>query len=253
MIAESWARLFERDGYVVFERSIPDCVLEGLRTECDRLLEAHMAMMSGVGAITLGLSQHDARYFVHGGYEASVILADFLHSPFVAGVAQPLLGDDIFLFLELFVIKPRGTGTAFAWHQDSGYLLATPHRPYVTLWCALDDMTEENGALHVLPFGRGSPNYVLPHFKKKPTNDLVGYCGEDPGIPLCVPAGSIVALSSLVLHGSGPNASGSQRRAYLAAYSAEPILTSQGKHWNRAEPLLRDGQRCDPPARRQPD
>lgn len=38
--------------------------------------------------------------------------------------------------------------TSFAWHQDSGYSVyqggASRHKPYVTFWIALDDMSEKN-------------------------------------------------------------------------------------------------------------
>ena len=37
----------------------------------------------------------------------------------------------------------------------SGYVgTDTPHRPYLTCWVALDDMSEENGTVHVLPAPR---------------------------------------------------------------------------------------------------
>ena len=39
----------------------------------------------------------------------------------------------------------------FSWHQDSGYVGYPDHKPYLTCWCALDDMSEENGTVISCP------------------------------------------------------------------------------------------------------
>ena len=49
--------------------------------------------------------------------------------------------------------------SGFSWHQDSGYVKwydpTTQHKPYVTCWCTLDDVSEENGTVYILPHSRG--------------------------------------------------------------------------------------------------
>ena len=98
----------------------------------------------------------------------------------------------------------------FSWHQDSGYVKwydpTTNHKPYVTCWCTLDDVSEKNGTVYILPHSRaGTRDKIIDHTKEEGSNDLIGYTGSDPGDPLIVPAGSIVAFDSYVLHRSGPN------------------------------------------------
>jgi hypothetical protein len=79
---------------------------------------------------------------------------------------------------------------------------------------------------------------MVPHIKDPETNDKVGYFGDDPGLPLIVPAGSIACFSSTVFHRSGFNTTDRMRRIFLAQYSAEPILKSDGSApWNLAEPF----------------
>ena len=74
------------------------------------------------------------------------------------------------------------------------------------------------------------------------SNDKVGYFGSDPGITVEVPAGSIVAFTSLNFHSSGTNTTNRMRRVYLAQYSPEPIRSADGsKLWGNAEPLLLNG------------
>ena len=72
-------------------------------------------------------------------------------------------------------------------------------------------------------------------------DDLIGYHGDDPGIAMIVPAGSVVAFTSYNFHRSGPNTTGRMRRVYLTQYSAEPIRGADGGLWAQAVPFLRGG------------
>ena len=160
---------------------------------------------------------------------------------------------DAWLFHEQWVVKNAEVGMKFAWHQDSGYL-GFPHPPYLSCWCPLDDVSEKNGTIYVLPHGRGGTrDRIIPHVKEPGSNDLVGYAGEDPGIAINVPAGSIVAFTSYNLQRSGPNLTRAMRRVYLAQYSAEPIHQPGTRTPGaQATPTLRDGPNVYEPAADRP-
>jgi hypothetical protein len=100
----------------------------------------------------------------------------------------------------------------------------------------------------VLPYSRAGTRDVVAHHRDPQTNDLIGYAGDDPGDPLSLPAGSIAAFSSTLLHRTGPNTTHQPRRVYIAQYTAEPLLNldhSQPRHL--AEPLLIAGHRPPKP------
>ena len=62
-------------------------------------------------------------------------------------------------------------------------------------------------------------------------------------MPICTRAGSIVVFSSVTLHRSGANRTPHQRRAFLAQYSPEPVLTADGTMlWGNGVPFLRAGR-----------
>ncbi|MEK6337328.1 MAG: phytanoyl-CoA dioxygenase family protein [Acidobacteriota bacterium] len=195
---------FHQEGYFVLESIMAEQELTQLRIECQKSLDLQVASMETVGAETLGLSHKEKRYSLPCRHEESPCLERFLFGDLMNEIVRSVLGRDAYLFLELFVVKWPRTGLPFAWHQDSGYLLGNPHKPYVSLWCALDDMTEENGALYVLPYSRAGSKEVVEHKKDKKVNDLVGYQGDEPGIALPVPSGSIIVLSSTTFHCSVP-------------------------------------------------
>ena len=74
----------------------------------------------------------------------------------------------------------------------------TVHEPYLTCWCALDDVDETNGTVYLLPHSRaGTKGRIITHSRDAVSHDLIGYTGDDPGVALDVPAGSIVAFLEL--------------------------------------------------------
>jgi ectoine hydroxylase-related dioxygenase (phytanoyl-CoA dioxygenase family) len=236
------AQSFRDEGYFVVDDAVPQDDLEALRAECQRLVAEREAEMDRLGVDVIDLDHRGRRYFVHG-YDDSAVLRRFLASDLMVDVARAALGDTVYLFNEQFVVKGAELGMRFAWHQDSGFI-DHPHRPYVTCWIPLDDVSESNGTVYVLPFSRAGGRDVVPHVREEGTNDLIGYTGDDPGIPLVVPAGTVVGFSSTLLHRTGPNSTDRQRRVYVTQYSSEPILAEDGEGPRHlAVPLLVDGIR----------
>lgn len=239
---------FKQDGYFIVENALTEQQLNMLRSECQRFVDAYETEMEAQGVTDIGISHYKKRYFVEGRGQDSPEIAEFLMSQLMADVCRAILGDDVYLFLEQYVVKVADVGTKFGWHQDSGYI-DHYHDPFLTCWCALDDMTIENGTLYVLPYERAKmhPSDLFEHRIEEETNDRVGYYGDDPGIPVLVPAGSMVVFSSRLFHRSGANVSHQIRRAYEARYSAKPIMDKDGrKLQNKAVPILQKGQRVAP-------
>ena len=216
--------------------------LQALRGECQRFIDERDREMDRLGVDTLDLDHRGSRYFVHA-YGASPAVRRFLFSELMAEVAQAALGDTVYVFNEQYVVKAAERGMKFGWHQDSGFI-PYRHQPYLTCWIALDDVTEANGTVYLLPYARAGTREVVQHVRDEETNDLVGYFGDDPGDPVVVPAGSMACFSSTLFHRSGANTTDRMRRVYLAQYSAEPILNedrSGPRHL--AEPVLVAGHR----------
>ena len=213
---------FARDGYVVLESVLSAGQLEALRGECARLIAAKDAEMDALGVDTLLLNHRGSRYFMSGFSRESEALRGFLFSSLMADVCRATLGPDVLLFNEQYVVKAAERGMSFGWHQDSGYVTAE-HRPYLTCWIPLDDVDERNGTVHLLPYSQAGTRDVVPHRHDEATNDMVGYFGPEPGVPIVAPAGSIACFSSTVFHRSGANTTDRMRRVYVAQYSVEPI------------------------------
>ncbi|MGC2403210.1 MAG: phytanoyl-CoA dioxygenase family protein [Acidobacteriaceae bacterium] len=247
MISPSQQEQYRSEGYLILSGVIPQRELTMLREECAYYLGYYDALMDSKGVETENLSHRGKRYFINNRYRLSPRLWQFVFSDLMAQVAEATVGPTAYLFHEQWVVKGAEQGMKFSWHQDSGYVKwydpTTSHRPYVTCWCTLDDVSEENGTVYLLPHSRAGTNrQIIDHVKESGTNDLIGYAGSDPGDPVIVPSGSIVAFDSFVFHRSGANRTENMRRIYLPQYSAAPILRPDGKPWAMATPFLKEGK-----------
>jgi ectoine hydroxylase-related dioxygenase (phytanoyl-CoA dioxygenase family) len=237
-------RRFTVEGFFVIEEVVPAEDLEALRGECQRFIDERDREMDRLGVDTLDLDHRGSRYFVHA-YGKSPPIERFLFSDLMADVARAALGSTVYLFNEQYVVKAAERGMKFGWHQDSGFIPYT-HPPYLTCWIPLDDVTEANGTVYLLPYSRAGTREVVPHVRDDESNDLVGYFGDDPGDPVIVPAGSIACFSSTLFHRSGPNTTDHVRRVYLAQYSTEQILDdARTEPRHLAEPFLIGGERVE--------
>ena len=129
--------------------------------------------------------------------------------------------------------------------------MAVRHKPYVTCWVALDDMSAANGTISIFPFGRSPLRGLMEHPWEASVNGMVGYDGDDEGDLVEVPAGTLVAFSSFLLHKSGPNTTERPRRSYFIAYTPELFAHADPAKgvYNSGEPLLQDGKLTTSPGK----
>jgi hypothetical protein len=246
---ETQGEHFAREGYAVFERVLIGDALELLRAECDAFVDRENQRMDALGVDTIGISHRGKRYFANECQRERPSLRSVLFGRVMADICRATLGPDAYFFFDQYVVKGPEGGLPFSWHQDSGYVVGNggpaDHAPYLTCWCPLDDATVENGTVRVLPFSRApqSRDAILPHDRQPGTNDLVGWPGEEAGVTVEAPAGSVVAFSSRLLHATGANRTDRPRRVYLAQYTPEAMLDPGTRQLRRnAIALLRHGE-----------
>ena len=211
---------FRKQGYLVFEDALGPDDLDMLRATCDALLSEPPDDGGGdVHKIGLG----DARRFLRHRHPDFPALEAFLLGQTSAKIAAACGIENPMLFNEQFVVKGAGTGARFAWHQDGAYV-GFEHAPYLTVWIALDDASEENGCVYILPRDLDARPALDRHEWQDDSNELNGYFGQETGIPMTCKAGTVVAFSSLTLHSSGANVTAKPRRAFVCQYSSGPII-----------------------------
>jgi ectoine hydroxylase-related dioxygenase (phytanoyl-CoA dioxygenase family) len=94
----------------------------------------------------------------------------------------------------------------------------------------------------LLPYSQLGIKSRVTHEKEAVTNDKVGYWGDNPGVPVIVPAGSVAVFSSVCFHRSGANTSDKMRRVILTQYSKAPIVNSfTGERLFQGIPFIENG------------
>jgi len=226
--------MFRKQGYAVFPAAVGAEELTSLRTACDTLLDEPVDD-GGDGRHRIGLGR--ARRFLAHRHREFPDVAAFVTGATVAAITAACLGSKGYLFNEQFVVKGSGSGASFAWHQDGAYV-GFDHRPYLTVWIALDDTSEDNGCVYLLPRDLDASPDLDPHEWLEESRELNGYHGPETGTAMTCSAGTVVAFSSLSLHRSGPNTTGRPRRAYVCQYSIDPIRNPKTGALKRfAEPV----------------
>ncbi len=168
IVPDSQRELYKQEGYMILPAVIPPAMLEMLREECSYYLGYYDSIMDAKGVQTEGISHRGKRYFINNRYRLSNRLWQFIFSDLMAKVAEATVGPEAQLFHEQWVVKGAEQGMKFSWHQDSGYVKwydpTTNHKPYVTCWCTLDAVNEENGTVYILPHSRaGTRGKIIDH------------------------------------------------------------------------------------------
>lgn len=257
---------FRSEGYFVVEGALDAESLGIARSTCDRARAALEQDMRERGE-----NRHDnisilgSRYFLRKSRTRYPELRRVLFNDTTAALCRATIGDTAWLQNEQFVVKLREPTSTFPWHQDSGYNVyrggAERHPPYVTLWLALDDVSHANGTISLLPWSLAGGGELLVHAWDETTEAWVAYDGDEQGIEVEVPAGSIVCFSSLSLHRSAPNTTKRPRRSYVIQYTptlfrrandlsavrggTQASLRRAGDIFPEGDPFLRDGRRVD--------
>ncbi len=151
-------------------------------------------------------------------------------NPVIAGIARQLIGcDEVLLFEDNSVIKRPHT-SLLPWHQDYSYWpLEEPAA--VTAWIAIDHITEENGAMQVVPRSHELGERLPVRFgsstafmqESRPDIPEVPQDPASEGRPILsygLQPGQCGFHHPLLWHASSPNTTARPRTAFVLRYVA---------------------------------
>ena len=153
----------------------------------------------------------------HALHELDPVFSEISHLPILGeiaadlGIAQPEIRQSMYIFKQ-----PR-IGGEVNWHQDATFFYTDP-LSVVTYWFAIEDATLDNGCLWVEPAGHTGP--LRERFNRESNVTSMVVLDEKPwpstegGIPLEVPAGTLVCFHGRLPHYSAPNHSNKSRQAF---------------------------------------
>jgi ectoine hydroxylase-related dioxygenase (phytanoyl-CoA dioxygenase family) len=164
-------------------------------------------------------------------------------------IVRPLLGDDVKQIINQLHWKPPGAAQAeFGYHQDIRFrrpreAYRNPERSYVQTGIAVDPHFDGNGAMTLLPGSHRAGEIAFPAggrvMDTAKSDDALVQAGLDParGVDLALDPGDVALWGLFMVHGSGPNRSGVDRRFYLNGYV-------RAEDCDRGEWAWRGGRPC---------
>lgn len=230
-LSDAQQQQFTRDGIVVVENAISREQLQALRQQFAAWVQESRGHDRAYGEIADGRPRFDLEpghssqapglRRVNAPSEVSKAYFEVMSNSTVTDMAAGLIGPDVRHHHNKINSKLPGTGTKVGWHQDFAY---TPHSntDLVTALLFLDDVTDDNGPLEVLPGSHKGPLYSLWHdgvFTGAVDEETAEACRA--GAERCTgPAGSVCFMHTCVLHGSAPNHSEQPRTLFITVYAA---------------------------------
>ena len=215
---------YERDGFLIYGSMLSEKELEDLSQRIDALASGEHCNAENAGirlegaAIAGGLqdvSRRDKVWQLGNPHLHDDIILKYTNKPEILDIVTELLGtEDVKLFTTQALMKPAFHGSIVSWHQDSAYWTSVSPPALVSCWTALDDATEENGCMRMLP---GSYKKGLwPHDRR----DFLHAQGVDvsQAVPIVLKAGSCSFHLSLTVHGSLENKTPYRRRGLATSY-----------------------------------
>lgn len=224
MLAQEQIDFYHEQGYLVVEDVLTQNELDEAHQIVDDFVEQSRQLTESEGAFDLEPGHTAENPKVRRMSRPSLyhpLFDGFMRADRVLDILTPLMGAAIRAQGDKLNMKPAEGGSAVEWHQDFAHY---PHSndDLCAVGIALDDATEENGCMMVVPQSHKGP--IFDHHQDgyfigaiSPRRDNIDMSGA---VPLTVKAGGITIHHARTLHGSAENTSGQSRRLLLYQYAA---------------------------------
>lgn len=227
---------FEKDGYIVVKNAVDGKQLESLQSEIENWVEESKLHSEPYGQPTIdGRPRFDmgtdhtafnpTLRRINNPSDISEIYFQVMSDSKMVDMVVDLIGINIKFHHCKINLKCPGANTTVHYHQDFAF---TPHSndDVVTALLLLDDVTEQNGCLMVVPGSHKGPMYSLydgNQFVGR-VNDTTEQSLINEQLPVVGSAGDVCLMHTRLAHGSAPNGSKNSRGLYICVYTAADAI-----------------------------
>lgn len=225
-LSESQFEQYQRDGYVVAENLLSEAEVERVRSRIheyaagERTESAFSRMLEpDVDPGEFGREVDPVRKFEGVGMaREDEVFADLARHEGILDVVEQLQGPNLKLLRSAAMMKPPQVGSEKKFHQDAAYYPIHP-MDHVTVWIALDEATEANGCMRVVPGAHtdGLVGHEAIEYDTDITISERDYGVEDT-VALPMDPGSVLFQHCLLPHYTAENTTERWRRAFILAY-----------------------------------
>jgi hypothetical protein len=204
---------YHREGYVIPQNyRLDDDVLQSLQSALSSVLADNPTILPD-RMINTHLNC-GAPYKIRG----QKAIFELAHDPNILDLAEAVMGPDLILLFTHLFCKPAQSSRAVPWHQDGPFWPVSPLAS-CTVWLALDNADEANGAMRVIP-GSHRRDYLRHDFTDDPNSTLnhginQADVDEFAAQTIALEPGQVSLHDIGIIHGSAANSS-ARRRAGIA-------------------------------------
>lgn len=236
VLSQAQVDAFWRDGVLTVADAVTPEQLDRLNAELAGWVEESRAHSAPFGPPTIDerprfdmgsehSAEHPALRRVNNPSDISEAYLDVMRNARTVDMIADLIGQNVKFHHCKINVKLPGARTEVAYHQDFAY---TPHTndDVVTALLMLDEVTEENGCLMVVPGTHKGPIHSL--FKDGVFTGKMSDAVESDmlarQIPVTGKAGSVCLMHTRLAHGSAANRSQRPRGLYICVYTAADAI-----------------------------
>lgn len=234
MLIQTQVDHFWEQGFVLAENGATPEQLQALSEQLNEWIEESRGHEENYGEMSDGkarfdleaghCAEHPKLRRVANPVDISAAYYEVLIDGVIPDMVADLIGQDVTFHHCKLNIKLPGMQTRVDFHQDHAY---DPHTndDMVTALLLLDDMSEENGCLWVVP---GAHRERYSHFQDgKFTGKVDPKLNpelERRSVPITGKAGDVCLMHTWMVHGGPPNLSDKPRRLLICDYPAADAL-----------------------------
>lgn len=223
---------FWRDGFVCVKDAVTPDQLAAMRALIADWVEESRSHATPFGPETIDgrprfdmggehSAEHPALRRINNPSDLYSPYEDVMRNARVADMVADLIGPNVKFHHDKINLKLPGSHTEVHYHQD---FMFTPHTndDVVTALIMLDDVTEANGCLKVVPGSHKGALHTLfqdDAFVGRMQDDVTAEM-KTQDVPVTGPAGSVCLMHTRLAHGSDPNHSLESRGLYICVYTA---------------------------------
>jgi len=234
-LAQSQIDFFNENGYLVVENAVDPATLKSLVEDFAIWVDESKAKTDAYGDSFDGRPRFDlesghseanpALRRVNAPVEISEAYYKAMSDSRMADCVADLIGPNIKFHHSKINSKLPGAKTVVKWHQDFPF---TPHSndDLITALLMVDEVTDENGPLEVVPGSHKGDIHSLWHdgvFTGAIAENAAETCRKE-SVTCKGSAGSVCLMHTRLLHGSAANLSDKPRTLFIAVYSAEDAI-----------------------------
>jgi ectoine hydroxylase-related dioxygenase (phytanoyl-CoA dioxygenase family) len=232
MLNREQIEAFWRDGCLVAENAVSAEQLGRLQADIRLWVEESRAHDAPYGELTVDgrprfdmgvehCAERPALRRINNPSEISAHYKDVMSHSSVVDMVADLIGENVKYHHCKINLKLPGSHTVVRYHQDFSY---TPHTndDIVTALLMLDDVTEQNGCLMVVPGSHRGPQYSL--FDGATFTGFLDQQQEralkSEEVAVTGKAGDVCLMHTRLVHGSAANDSDHPRGLFICVYTA---------------------------------